>query len=92
MQFVSAWLLIEKWVGPVMANISKCLTQQQFASWQQMAKRVHTRNRNDYCEDCLPEFQREMIRKNQCQHPEVVFRVDEDGFVSGYRGEERKAA
>ena len=57
-----------------------------------MAKRVHTRNRNDYCEDCLPEFQREMIRKNQCQHPEVIFRVDEDGFVSGYRSEERKAA
>lgn len=70
-----------------MSDISKCLTQQQYQSWQQMAKRVRTRIRNDYCEDCLPDFQREMLRKNRCQHPEVVFREDEDGFVAGFRGE-----
>lgn len=75
-----------------MSNISECITQQQFLSWQQMAKRVRTRLRNDYCEDCLPEFQRDMIKKNRCQYPEVVFRVDEDGFVAGFRGETREAA
>lgn len=75
-----------------MRNISKCITQKQYLSWQQMAKRVRTRNRDDYCEDCLPEFQCEMINKNQCQHPEVVFRVDEDGFVTGFRGELLEAA
>jgi len=75
-----------------MSNISKCLTQQQYLSWQQMAKRVSTRKRNDYCEDCLPEFQREMIKKNNCRHPEVVFRVDEDGFVSGFRSGVQEAA
>lgn len=75
-----------------MGKLSKCLTQQQYVSWQQMAKRVGTRSKNDYCEDCLPEFQREMIRRNCCQHPEVVFRVDEDGFISGYRCEVLEAA
>lgn len=75
-----------------MSNISKCLTQQQYLSWQQMAKRVSTRKRNDYCEDCLPEFQREMIKKNNCRHPEVVFRVDEDGFVAGFRSDVQEAA
>lgn len=57
-----------------------------------MATRVSTRKRNDYCEDCLPEFQREMIKKKQCQHPEVFFRVDEDGFVAGFRSEALEAA
>lgn len=75
-----------------MSPISKCLTQQQYLSWQQMAKRVRTRNRNDYCEDCLPEYQHEMIKKNKCQYPEVVFRVDEDGFVIGFRSEVLEAA
>jgi len=75
-----------------MSPISKCLTQQQYLSWQQMAKRVRTRNRNDYCEDCLPEYQLEMIKKNQCQHPEVVFRVDEDGLMAGFRNEVLEAA
>ncbi len=75
-----------------MSNISPCLTQQQYLSWQQMAKRVGTRNRNDYCEDCLPEYQCEMIRKNRCQHPEVVFQMDEDGFMAGFRSEVRQAA
>lgn len=75
-----------------MSNISRCLTQQQYLSWLQMAKRVRTRIRNDYCEDCLPEYQGEMIRNNRCQHPEVVFQVDEDGFVTGFRDEVRQAA
>lgn len=75
-----------------MSNISTCLTQQQYLSWQQMAKRVRTRIRNDYCEDCLPAFQREMIKTGQCQHPEVVFRKDEDGFVAGFRTEELRIA
>jgi len=75
-----------------MCNLSKCLTQQQYLAWQQMARRVRTRIKNDYCEDCLPEFQSEMLKKNQCQHPEVTFRVDEDGFVSGYRSQVLEAA
>lgn len=75
-----------------MSDLSKCITQQQYQSWQQMAKRVRTRIRNDYCEDCLPDFQREMLRKNQCRHPEVVFREDEDGFVAGFRGEGNRRA
>ena len=57
-----------------------------------MTKRVRTRNRDDYCEDCLPEHQREMIGKNRCQHPEVVFRADEDGFMAGFRSEILEAA
>lgn len=75
-----------------MSNISECITQQQYLSWQQMEKRVRTHIRHDYCEDCLPEYQREMIKKNRCQHQEVVFRVDEDGFVAGFRGEVLEAA
>lgn len=75
-----------------MSNFSRCFTQQQYLSWQQMAKRVSTRRRNDYCEDCLPEFQRAMIAQNKCQHPEVVFRTDEDGFMAGFRSEVREAA
>ncbi len=75
-----------------MSNISKCFTVQQYQAWQQMAKRVQTRNRNDYCEDCLPEFQRAMKENNKCQHPEVIFRMDEDGFMAGYRRVVREAA
>jgi hypothetical protein len=76
----------------IVSDISKCITQQQFLSWQQMAKRVRTRNRDDYCEDCLPEYQREMIKKNKCRHPEVIFRADEDGFMAGFHSEILEAA
>lgn len=36
-----------------------------------------------FCTDCTPEYQSKMIRAGRCEHPEVLFEIDKDGFICG---------
>ena len=38
-----------------------------------------------YCQFCTPEYQAEMIAQRKCVHPNVTFRLDEEGGVEGVR-------
>ena len=40
--------------------------------------------RNPYCRDCTRAYQEEQLLAGNCNHPEVRFKTDKDGFVTGY--------
>jgi hypothetical protein len=52
--------------------------------WRSCGKNEKTETPN-YCEDCLPEYQYQMIREFRCNYPGTTFEIDEDGFVCGVR-------
>jgi hypothetical protein len=54
------------------------------ASWRIGKAKEQSRVVN-YCEDCLPEYRDRMREEKRCAHPDVVFIVDDDGFISGVR-------
>lgn len=67
-------------------------SKEQYASWGELA-RGSTRALYGPCTDCLPKYQAEMIKEKRCEHPEVQFAVDSDGFISGYiAGPDQKLA
>lgn len=45
--------------------------------------RHHVGPRAYPCQDCTPEFKEKNLATGTCQHPETVFGVDSDGFISG---------
>jgi hypothetical protein len=52
--------------------------------WRSCGKNEKTETPN-YCEDCLPEYQYQMIREFRCAYPGTTFDIDDDGFVCGVR-------
>lgn len=61
-------------------------TQAQFDLWRELAgEQLWGNRRNDFCVDCTPEYQREMIQAHKCAHPAVMFIMDRDGFLEGVR-------
>lgn len=40
--------------------------------------------KSGFCEDCLPSFQLRHIRAGTCSNPDIQFRIDADGFLSGF--------
>lgn len=51
--------------------------------------RLHPRaskvNDSEYCSDCMPEYQRQMIVEGRCQHPGTTFETDSEGNLHGVR-------
>ena len=47
-------------------------TDEQFREWYYLANMTKI-ERNNYCNDCTPEFQMRMINKCRCEHPETFF-------------------
>jgi hypothetical protein len=61
---------------------------EQMNRWYAAAARASdadTLKRGDYCVDCTPEYQQEMLQQGRCAHPETTFTEDDDGFVIGSR-------
>lgn len=58
-------------------------SKEQYTTWSELA-RGSTQAQFGPCTDCTPEFQDRMKKEMRCEHPEVEFDKDEDGFISGY--------
>lgn len=71
---------------------------EQYKNWVKAARACARGSKeliSGFCTDCTPEYQAQMIELNRCEHPDVQFAVDRDGFMSGYRpngAAERKEA
>lgn len=57
----------------------KCFTKPQWDAWRAMARFSKPRPIDGYCEDCTPEYQREMIAEGRCAFPQTRF-MDDEGY------------
>ncbi len=55
--------------GPV----PKCATAQQYQEWQAGTRSCPPDSRVGFCEDCTPEYQKQMIRERRCENVAVCF-------------------
>lgn len=66
----------------------RCFSQEAWLLWLEAARSaLPPRNglrEHRWCSDCTPEYKQKMVDAKRCAHPEVLFRVDEDGFLEGY--------
>lgn len=68
----------------VSSKVPPCFTEAQWVLWiTPHARNIKMGRRPSPCEDCLPSYQAEMLAAKRCEHPEVVFERDADGFISG---------
>lgn len=58
----------------------RCTTKAQYNLWRDMPPPTHI---NGFCEDCTPEYQKEMCDCGRCDHPEVLFYLDKEGMIYG---------
>lgn len=61
-------------------------SEEQWKFWNNQA-RYSRAGPSGYCSDCTPEYQSEMLRARRCEHPNVLFGVDNEGFLCGSRPE-----
>ena len=53
--------------------IPRCFnTQEEWNEWYELAY-MGKIPRDNYCNDCTPKYQMEMIDKGRCEHPETFF-------------------
>lgn len=62
-------------------QIPACMTREQYKAWKQMCGAWSPVA--GPCTDCTPGFQARMKVAGKCDHPEIVFEEDEEGFVYG---------
>lgn len=60
-----------------------CTDARTYKLWSDAARQLTFTPRVGFCEDCTPEYQAKMKAEGRCENPWVVFRRDEDGFISG---------
>ena len=79
----------------IQIEIPPCVSAEKFEKWRDAAG--YAIPKAGFCGDCLPEYQRDMMRVGKCSHPEIRFLLDEDGFMEGvsptvYRARLKKIA
>ena len=72
-------------------QIPTCFDHAQWAWWKKACSRASINKKDAYCEDCTPDYKREMLKAGKCDWQDVKFIVDEDGFTYGYRPSMRLA-
>ena len=64
----------------------KCFeSNAQWEEWKTWA-RASEHSPENFCGDCLPDHQYEMMRANRCAHPEVTFVIRGSGEDAGIAG------
>lgn len=58
----------------------RCITYAQWKLWRNTFPRAGVAG---VCEDCTPDYQNEMCMLGKCDHPEILFYVDDDGMIFG---------
>lgn len=61
-------------------RLPRCIKYHAWKLWHSTLPRA---NKAGLCEDCTPEYQNEMCKSGKCDHPEILFYVDEDGMLYG---------
>lgn len=51
--------------------------------WREASYVASPNPKSSICEDCTPEYQARMLELKKCENPEIIFDVDEDGFIYG---------
>lgn len=51
--------------------------------WRESALAAPPHPKSSICEDCTPEYQAKMIEQKKCENPEIIFEIDNDGFLAG---------
>jgi hypothetical protein len=64
-------------------------SEEQYLSWVHAARAAQFKI--NHCNDCTPQYQSRMIQQHRCEHPEVRFETDEDGFIIGTTSRRSKA-
>lgn len=64
----------------VFTKTPKCSTPEQFREWVRAA-RMAKPGYAGFCTDCTPAYARLMRKDGRCEHPEVRFRSNGDGFA-----------
>lgn len=54
-----------------------------FVLWKDAARTSAINQKSSVCEDCTPEYKERMLNEGKCENPEIVFAIDEDGFIFG---------
>ncbi len=62
-----------------------CFPRRLWPEWLKHAK-ASRHDPNNYCHDCLPAYQMEMLRAGNCAKPEVEFVIAGDGEDRGICG------
>lgn len=58
-----------------------CATDEQFNEWRRAAWLSRPPDVTWFCTDCTPSYQRQMIKQNKCQRPQIKFKYhEEDGW------------
>lgn len=58
----------------------RCTNAAQYSLWRNSFSFTTVAG---FCTDCLPWYQKEMCQQCRCDHPEILFYVDDDGMVFG---------
>jgi len=71
-------------------RVPRCTDKATYDSWREMARTVPPPPKVGFCADCNLDFQIAQKAAGRCENPHIVFRKDEDGFISGClpKGEE----
>ena len=60
--------------------IPSCSSAEDYQEWHKL---MPPTGRYGFCEDCTPRYKMKMMNQGRCEHPEVRFERDEDGFLNG---------
>ena len=60
-----------------------CFEPLQWQQWVAAARHTGGVSAGGYCTDCTPEYKARMQAAGRCEHPEIIFAVDEHGFIQG---------
>ena len=60
-----------------------CVSWHDYELWHQAARLFPSGLVSGFCTDCTPEFQEKTMMAGTCEHHELYFIRDTDGFIEG---------
>ena len=66
-----------------LANITSCPPCTNLRDYKEWLMMLPPTGKYGFCEDCTPKYKLEMMDQGRCEHPEIRFERDEDGFLNG---------
>lgn len=67
-------------------KMPNCTDKDSWRRWENVLKTYGKDvrpGRAYFCTDCTPEFAKKHRRTGTCNHPNIVFKFDKDGFIEG---------